>query len=71
MKYTIRTRIIRDDRTIQLTTYEEQSLAKVTAKYRALERRLLDIFYFRIETIDDSVTWIGRGSRDSQKKNEP
>ncbi len=70
MKYTIRTRIIRDDRTIQLTAYEEQPLAKVTAKYRSLERRLLDIFSFRIETIDDSVTWIGRGSRDSQKKNE-
>ncbi len=67
MKYTVRIRVMRDGSTVQLTPYEEKTLAKVEVKYRLLEKRLFDVFQFRIETIDESVIWIGRGARAAQE----
>ncbi len=61
MQYSVRYRIIRDGRTIQLSGFELKTLAGVQAKYRKIARASHRTFQFRIETQDQSVTWIGWG----------
>ncbi len=61
MQYSVRYRIIRDGRTIQLSGFELKTLAGVQAKYRKIARAIHRTFQFRIETQDQSVTWIGWG----------
>lgn len=62
--YCVRYRVIRDGRTIQLSNFESKSLAGVNAKYRKIARSIHRAFEFRIETLDESVTWIGWGEVD-------
>jgi hypothetical protein len=56
--------VIRDGRTIQLSNFESKTLAGVNAKYRKIARSIHRAFEFRIETLDESVTWIGWGEVD-------
>ena len=61
---------MRDGVSIQLTSFEEKTLARVEAKYALLERKLPTSFRFRIETIDEKITWIGRGNREEEISNQ-
>ena len=63
MHFTVRYRIIRGGRTIQLSSFELKTLAGVQAKYRKIARAIHHNFQFRIETQDKSVTWIGWGAK--------
>ena len=69
MRFTVRIRILRAGTTIQLSAYEEITLARIIAKYTKLETKLVNVFQFRIETIDKSVIWIGRGLREETAPN--
>ena len=60
---------MRDDVTIQLTSFEVRPLAKVEAKYALLERKLTKSFEFRIETIDEKIIWVGKGGREQKASN--
>ena len=61
MQYSVRYRILRDGRTIQLSSFELKTLAGVQAKYHKIACAIHRTFQFRIETQDESVTWIGWG----------